>query len=289
MKLIVILLCLGLERYLKVGNLLKRSTLTQQYVELMAGLLNRFKLPSVWLELAAYILPLWFVLLFVLMMFGSSMAGLLAIIIHVGVLILCLGPDDLHHQVAEYFSAVEKNDSQKADEQLAMIVGEKSLPDSASGKARALTNALLLKANSRFFAILFWYVMPFGLFFAVLYRVLKSLACSAAELSLSDPLRSANILVLNILNWVPARLSAIFYGLVGNFGQMFNRWLSGLKLELGLEDALLEECGGLALGLASSDTDADVNENRAAFEMIDRVLVLVMILIGISTIVSWVS
>ena len=92
----------------------------------------------------------------------------------------------------------------------------------------------------------------------------------------------ASVARLNwLLNWIPARITALFYSLVGSFGDSLRAWQRGVHEEDGesTNNELLLRVGGAAIGYTPSQglsTNGD--------SMIERAHLLIR-----RTLIAWVS
>lgn len=153
---------------------------------------------------------------------SGLMLGLISLLFNIAVLWYCIGPEDLDEQVDAYLAALEDDDHEKA-RVLAGTIIHGEVPEDLSEIQTKLGESILIQANERVLAVIFWFVIlgPMG---ALLYR----LACYAARQSPSqrenpqyfDAMRCLH----DILAYVPAFLSAIGYALAGSFDHAWHGW-----------------------------------------------------------------
>ncbi|MBS0359446.1 MAG: regulatory signaling modulator protein AmpE [Proteobacteria bacterium] len=285
MNLIVVLICLGLERYLNIGVFLNRFKFSQlfvSYISLLKSYLKNESFWKSWVGLALIVLPPVIVLSILSCLLMRPMHGLLYIVLNVVVLLFCFGPDDLFYHIKNYFQFKE-TDPKAADEELAAILGS-VIPADRSTVNRSLTKALFLRANTGIFSVLFWFILagPAG---ALLYRLITLLYPYAVQNNMTVA-RPAE-LVQQILEWIPIRITALIYALVGNFMPSFQCWLKKIWSGLSGNAVILNECGLAALGADVQDeADADMDENRETAALIDRALIVAVVLIALSTLSS---
>jgi membrane protein required for beta-lactamase induction len=89
---------------------------------------------------------------------------------------------------------------------------------------RLLIERLLVRNNERLLAILFWFAVlgPVG---AVLYRStaqLKGLVNTGR--AFGDDFMEATLRLQAILDWIPARITAFLYALIGSFVDAMRQW-----------------------------------------------------------------
>jgi len=88
-----------------------------------------------------------------------------------------------------------------------------------------------------------------------------------------------------LIDWIPARLVAFGYVLVGDFVPSFQKWRQYAKKDLTFNDALLANTGLAAAGYDPEDfKKADQEENRTLYRLIDRTLIIWLFLIAIMVI-----
>lgn len=150
--------------------------------------------------------------------------GLLLITVEVLVLYLCIG----NRSLAEHARAVARpllaGDLDAARRAVAMIVSRDTAALDASGATRATVESVLENGSDAVLAPLFWFAVA-GAPGALLYRLANTLDArwgyrSARYLHFG---RTAARLD-DALNWLPARLCALAYGLAGNLRAAMHCW-----------------------------------------------------------------
>ena len=252
MKLIVILLCLAIERYAGISSALRRNDAIQAYLGHMHALVEKTKLPSAYLQLAAYVLPAIFAFAIICWLTCSVAIGLFGVVLHGALLLYCLGPDNLY----------EHNDSDISDD-------------------------VFVSANQRYFTVIFLYVMPFGFLLIMTYRLVAMLCSMKDDIRFTAVTAPAQLL-RDILEWVPARISGLCYAVVGNFMPTFTYWLSHLFGNLDSSRSLLRETGALAYASVKTEKESTEGDDNL-IAVIDRVMVVFCVIIAIFTLGAVVS
>ena len=151
------------------------------------------------------------------------------------VLLFSLGPRDLGEEIDEYCNAVERDDAETA-RRVAKELTESDLP--AHRQERAVEEAIFVQANNRIFGVVFWFVVlgPVGLgpVGAWLFRVTDLMRRRAvfeagrtrAESGTEPGYVRVVCSVHGVLAWVPARLLAFGYALMGSFSESLTSWRS---------------------------------------------------------------
>jgi membrane protein required for beta-lactamase induction len=126
------------------------------------------------------------------------------------VLLYCLGPDCLISDVEAYIDARRLGDDEEALH-LAGALTEEAASTSPDQQTADVIKAILFIPNQRIFTVLFWFVLigPIG---AVLFR----LSSNISKQSLGSLSQFADT-VQAVLAWLPSRMLASSYALVGNF------------------------------------------------------------------------
>ena len=227
---------------------------------------------------------------------GGALLSLLALIFSVAVLVFCLGPRELDAEAGRYVDAIEAGDDAGA-QVLAHALAGPSVPDGGAARNRAVAQAILLEFNRRAFAVLFWFAVlgPMG---AVLYRVTGLARDDVHAGRWTEPGFAAAVLRLQgILDWLPARMIALGFALVGSFEDAITDWKAYYTRRSDLfwqvNDDVIFAAGRGALRLGDA-TEADVGAPsagigavRAAMALTLRTLIFWLVLYGLLTIAGF--
>ncbi len=229
----------------------------------------------------------WFLLLQIHWLLGFTFS--------VAVLLLCLGPRYLDAQVDLYIQARESGDAEAAHQAAADL-----LHAQVSGPSfqlnRAVTESILVQANERLFAVLFWFAVlpPFG---AALYRLSLVLRQATTKSQEKSEFSQATVTLQAILDWVPARLVALGYATTGSFIDALSHWRNSKANWTGKWDiantGTLVSSGLGALRLheeaapAPEDVQAEIHEIKSAQALVWRTLVVWIVIIALMVLVGW--
>lgn len=186
-------------------------------------------------------------------------------IVHVAVLYLTVGFRQFSHAFTEIQIALASDDAEGARRVLERWLNQ-SDPDDLSDRPRretpvneicrqAIAHALVA-AHRHVFGPLFWYILLPGAVGPVLYRFAEMLArrwgATVAEgvKRVDEPYGYFALRAYRAIDWLPARLSAAGFAIVGNFEDAVYCWRGAVAA--GTTDdqrALLLASGGGALGL----------------------------------------
>jgi membrane protein required for beta-lactamase induction len=187
--------------------------------------------------------------------------GLAELVLLVIVLLYSMGRGDLTDAIARYLERWRRGDFQAAFEQL-RVDAVRGLPDDAVSNPQTLhrfvRSRVYYRSYERLFAVLFWFALG-GAAGAFAYRltVLDREAQREGEAALP---------ILYWLDWIPARLTALSFALIGNFDACYREWrrLFGYS-KLPAVD-LLERCGNAALDIG----DPAIGEEETTEQLIER-------------------
>lgn len=279
MKLIAILVCLGVERYFRLGLHLHRFSWLSSYVSLLQKIIKPPFLWKSWAAVALLELPILILVALLCYLTADHLYGFIGLLFAIVVLLYCLGPEDIYQEVQDYLAASTSEDQELQNQYLTEIVAPVP-PQLLLTQTRTLNAAILVKGNNQLLGVLFWFLMlgPIG---AVLYRLTDMLTrLSFTEEKLVEATSQFNTL-WQLLNWIPARLTALIYTLMGNFTHSFNIWLQYAKKGLSSNEQLLQEVGIAAI-------NGDLNDGQQALALLDRALIMVVVLTGIFTLGAWI-
>lgn len=173
-----------------------------------------------WILMVTVVLPL-VVLALALVIVGSVAYGWLALPIHLLVLIYSLGRGDVKATLGSFRDACRRG-----DQEAAVLVAERDLGVQAENEEQLLGGAqtyLLWQIYQGFFAVIFWYFV-LGPVAALAYRLLAL----ASEHGKTPALVERATQARHAFDWVPVRLLAASFALVGNFVAVSRVMLSEL-------------------------------------------------------------
>jgi AmpE protein len=252
MKLIVILICLAALRYIPLGDHSKRYTKLVAYGISICKWTRSIK--GGWGQLFIILLPI-FVIVFGLQYFlAQGIFYILAFILNVAVLWYSFWPVTLEEQVETGLKASANNPA----------------------KTREFVTSLFPLANSEIFAVIFWYMVlgPFG---ALAYRIIVQLA-SAPQFQANHAAK----IFAGLLDWIPARITALSFIMAGDFVEGFSPWAHHLLHGPRVNEDLLVTTGLGAMNIKAKD-EYDAETVRQSLRMIERALIVWIVIIAIFT------
>ena len=284
MKLIIILICLAVERFLALGPKIRCFQCLEPY--LLLGKKWMDKLP-IWFGLAAvvWIIPVILAATLLGWLLGTFWYGALGLLFSLTVLLYCLGPKDLFQNLKHYQQALKAHDVEQAKEAASALVT--ALPTEEAAWPRAISGEVFIAANQRIFSVLFWFMIG-GIAGALFYRLvsqLKPLATQAEAEQSSDFYKCAPC-VAQALDWIPARITAFFYGLLGYFSASFPLWVQQVLGGFKHNEKILKDCGLKSLNVDPEASDAlDTDVVKQSVNLVDRTLIIYLVIIAVLVLV----
>ena len=208
MSFLVLLLAVLIEKFSALRQRVQRDG---TWLAELARLESRPRTASrPWLILGLTVLLPVLLLALILLVLGSVANGWLALPIHVLVLIYSLGRGDLLAALGPFRDACRRGDAQAAVHVAERDMGVQA--DNAEELLRGVQSHLLWQAYQSFFAVIFWYAL-LGPVAALAYRLLAL----AAEHAKTPGVTENAGQLRHAFDWVPVRLLAASFALVGNF------------------------------------------------------------------------
>lgn len=248
MKLFVILLCLLSERFLIHSLSYKRFYWFFDYYNKIKSVADRNSLfLNPWLLLALIILPILISVLLIYLLLHHIIFGLMGLLLNVGIFFYCLGPNNVFYPVIE-------SESQGSIE----LIGD-----------------YFVQVNTQLFSLIFWYIIagPIG---ALAYRLIT--LCRNME-AVSEQANE----ITDLLEWIPARMTALLFLLVGNFQRGFSSFIKFIFAKPDANKQMLRECGMLAV---REDEKNELSMIEAE-TLVEHAIIVLLVLIALFTLISW--
>lgn len=261
MKLLIILLVLATIHYLNIFGTPARYSWFIQYARLMQGWCRH--LGSAWISSLVILVPIMTALWFLHKAVIGWGWNIPHIVTSYLILWYCLWPVSLEKWLETSISAQANHQD-------------------TSGSSRLLSSGLLCRAHQEIFAVLFWFI-ALGTFGALLYRCAELLANrSQQDQGNLRLLQSAATTIHALLDWIPARLTALTYVLAGDFVPGFTQWRNLFWTGYVLNDVVLVKTGLAAGGFdVDNSSRANSEESRSLLRMIDRTVIVWIVIYAI--------
>lgn len=237
--------------------------------------------------------------------FLKEISGLIGWLWNFFALYLLMGFGTLWANAAALASALRNQQFDQARSLLEEWLGRDSGSFSTSEIARVGIEEILVFAYRNLFGIVFWFVLlgPAG---ALLYRLAQFLSRTWGGLNEQEfgnfGIFSARAFAW--MEWLPARLTAVSFAVVGNFEDAMYCWRSQAKqwVEEGLGIVLASGAGAMGVRLGESTEtlqgaehrpeiglgdDADVDYMDSAISLVWRTLALWLVILMLITLARW--
>lgn len=238
MKLFVLLMCLGLERFLPIETFLQRQKFFDYYFNLVARLA-----PLEWKQshygLLVFILPLELIVFLLYLIISHYSSGFSLLLFQTLVLLYCLGSFEIYRISAP------------------------------------IPQDLFEKMHRELFSVLFWFAC-LGSFGALLFRLLVRVASSHKHTTnpiIDRPLVYLALPLAGYLSWFPVRFFTGIQSFVGKISYAFPYWLDHLLTSWEYNDQFTQSIGRLTMGISTEDT-LESKHYIKTLELLDRVLLV---------------
>lgn len=211
MNFLVLLLVLWVEKFSSLRNKVQRDAVWLGLLATVEGKPRAEHQP--WLALAVLVLAPVLLLGLVLWLLEPLVYGWLLLPVHVLVVIYSLGRGDVLAALGPF-----RDSWRRGDAEAAYLVARRDLAVEAEDEASLLKGVqghLVWQAYQSFFAAIFWYAL-LGPMAALAYRLIAL----AVEHSTAPALREAAVQLRHGFDWLPVRVLASSFALVGNFASV---------------------------------------------------------------------
>lgn len=216
MSFLSILLALALERGLGHFPWWGRPVIFLGYQRALMGVI---RWPALWRSWAGSLLLL-LPPLIVIHEIGELLANpFLDLLWSGGLLLLCLGPRDLAEDVHLLLDARARGNH----DEFTLLSRALQRGPHADPTHRTLIGALFIQSHERLFGVLLWF-FAFGPLGAVLYRLASRLPRRLDELYPDSQAAHVAETLHDVLAWIPARITALLYGLAGSLDDALKAW-----------------------------------------------------------------
>lgn len=302
MSLIAIFISLALEKLIPDIDAFRKITWFGRFSDWLCAQLDHFPqlrgAPALLLVILLPVLGIGLIQLFL-----DDLLLLLGYLFGIAVLTYCLGPRNPLYAVNNYLDAVDENFTETANAALDVAL-DGNIPDDED-LPETLVNTLLIQTHERILGVLFWFIVlgPIG---AVLYRLTVVQAGRERQYPrLDNPQFSATAMQLHeLLAWIPCRLTAISYAIMGSFTHALQAWQSrpetqqpeveaiavDAAMDVTTEPASHQLLRRVGLGSLQYDHNipAEIFSVREAFGLCSRSVIAWLTLFAMLTLAGWI-
>lgn len=233
---------------------------------------------------------------------------LLALAWNVAILYLTLGFRQVSHYFSDIHAALRAGDLDQARSLIGQWRGRLAERASSSDVARLAIEEGLLASHRNVFAVVFWFVLLPGPAGAFLYRMADFFgrqwgARDDAEFGAFGRFARQ---AFEILDWVPVRITAASFAIVGDFEDAIYCWRTQAARWADRSSGILLASGAGALGVRLGmpvyesgeiterpelglGDDADADFMQSAIGLVWRTLVLCLLLLALLWVATWVG
>lgn len=193
---------------------------------------------------------------------------LLALAWNVAVLYFTLGFRQFSHFFTDIQDALNHNDTATARSLLRQWKALDTVDMSTSDITQQTIEHALVSVQRYVLGVFFWFILPIGPAGAVLYRLSDYVAgkWNHPDSEASPALRNFAQKAFDLLDWIPARLTAIGYAIVGNFEDAVDVWRGYAQLwpnrNTGVMLASAAGAVGIRLGATAARAPAAPTDTR---------------------------
>jgi adenosylcobinamide-phosphate synthase len=185
---------------------------------------------------------------------------MLAFAWNVAVVYFTLGFRQFSHYFTDIHVALNNDDVPRAREILQQWTGLDTVDMPVSEIVRHTLIHAVVAAHRHVFGVFFWFIIPIGPAGAVLYRVAEYLSRVWADpvQEHSTPFSQFALQAFFVIDWIPARLTAMGFAIVGNFEDAIYAWRHYSHQWPNPNDGVLLAAGSGALGARLSGPLAEL-------------------------------
>ena len=248
MKLLVILLCLLSERFLIHTMSYQRFYWFADYYQKIKTFADKHSMfTNPWILLALIVIPVVLLVLIIYLLLHHIVFGLMGFLLSLFIFFYCLGPQNV-------FYPVTQSDNKSNQE----LLGD-----------------YFILVNLQLFSLVFWYIIagPVG---ALAYRLIT------LSRDINSVSEHANE-ITDLLEWIPARLTALLFLLVGNFQRGFSSFTKYFFAKPDLNSNMLRDCGLLAV----RTNEAEEVPMPEAEGLVEHAIIVMLVFIALFTLIPW--
>lgn len=196
----------------------------------------------------------------------GEIGWLLRVVFDVVALYLCLDVFRLARTTGAVADALETGDLHDANEQLRELAGKGAADQTEAGIARSTIEAVLKHGNSLVVSPIFWFVLlgPVGAVLQRLSCILDMLWGHRYERFAEFGWAAARL--DDLLGWVPARITAVSYALMGSFEDALHCWAKRVSVwgDINSGPLLASGFGAMHMQICEPTTDSSEYEETAS-------------------------
>lgn len=274
MTLISLLLVLSIERIATQSTYWQSDIYLKRYQQLIEGQRWLPQSASIWGLLAVVGVPS--VLLYLLLQKLDN--ALLLLILSTALLMICIGCPALRATYKCYLQAASRGDAEAcflyADQ-----LGHQAQREDSFGQSLVWLN------YQHYAAVTIWFT-AFGAAGAVFYTLSRGMQQYLQ--AQSHPLATKAETLMSVLDWIPVRITALGFLLVGHFSRALPIWLSYLPDPSISARQLLAEVSRAAEEIEPDERDS-TQEPMALVKLAKRNIMFILVIMSLLTLAGWID
>ena len=195
----------------------------------------------------------------------GELGWILRVAFDVMVLYLCLDVHRLGKTANAISNALEAGELGEADEQLKELTGKSAAVRSDANIARAAVEGVLKQGNSLIISPIFWFILlgPFGAVLQRLSCILDSLWGHRDERFAEFGWAAARF--DDLMGWIPARITALSYALMGSFEDALHCWRRrvGVWSDINSGPLLASGFGAMHMQICEASEESEYEERTS--------------------------
>jgi len=236
----------------------------------------------------------------------ASIGMIFALALNVAALYFLMGFRQVSLGFNEVLDALRAGDIEAARKALASWCTQPADELDATQIAKVAIERGLLGAHRHLFGMMFWFIVLPGPAGAVLYRLSALLSEKWGAQGGEEHIRfgAFSRKAFEVLDWIPSRLTAITFAILGNFEDAIHCWRTQSNSWGNVEQGVILASGAGALGVRLGDTlnqdgavsfrpelglgdAAEASHMASGIDLVWRSVLMWMILIGLVTLGIW--
>ncbi|MGJ8679620.1 beta-lactamase regulator AmpE [Paraglaciecola sp.] len=231
-----------------------------------------------WMLILIILLPV----LITYLMVQEFSGGLFELVLSTAILMVCVGCPNVRATYKCFLKAASEGDLKSCS------MYEQQLNDKQDGSS--FGQNLVWQNYRHYTAVILWFA-AFGAAGAVLYvliRDIESKLNKVDEQETKNPAASQATFLLNIVDWLPVRITAFGFLLIGHFSKAFPTWLGYLPDPTINTKTLLLDVSKKAEEIAPDESDC-TEEPCTLVRLAKRNVMFLLVTIAILTLSGWIN
>jgi AmpE protein len=260
MNVVVLMLCLMCDYFAKSLSMVRCYRWVSGYCAFLDKRISQRWPSAQWLTVVAVLLPVLLVTLLLQCALFHVFYGVFGLLFNFLILFYALGTVHFHQY------RVDKDGDAQAQP----------------------VKTVFVQSQQQVFSVMLWFVI-FGAVGALFYRLLLEIRRYYASHAQATLLARLTV-TQQCLDWVPIRLLALVFAVVGEFSNTFHAWWRHAWSTISHSEALLVQCGMAALSIPEGSADDTVATYQVqATDLVERALLAMLVLFMIIVLTAWVQ